>query len=50
MNTFTVTRGWRYEGFEGGTEDSLVLVDGQKIGGAYRAARQPRPGGGLGTR
>jgi hypothetical protein len=38
MRTFEVTRGWKYEGYEGGEEDSTILVDGQQIGGAYRAS------------
>ena len=48
MRTFTVTRGWRYEGYEGGTEDSTVLVDGQQIGGAYRAIGNPAQEAGWG--
>lgn len=35
---FTVTRMWQYEGCEGGIEDSLILVGGQQIGGAYYCA------------
>lgn len=34
-DTMAVTRGWRYEGYEGGIEDSLILIDGRQIGGAY---------------
>jgi hypothetical protein len=41
MNTFKVRRTWRYAGYEGGIEDSLILVDGQQIGGAYRADGNP---------
>lgn len=36
--TFTTTRAWRYDGYEGGIEDSLILVDGRRIGGAYHCA------------
>lgn len=35
---FTVTRGWRYIGYEGGIEDSVILIDGQQVGGCYHCA------------
>jgi hypothetical protein len=38
VRTFEFTRGWRYQGFEGGIEDSLILVDGEQIGGVYLCA------------
>ena len=48
MRTFRVTRAWRYEGYEGGVEDSLILVDGQQIGGAYRCVYSPAGSAGWG--
>jgi hypothetical protein len=50
MKTFEVTRAWRYDGYEGGIEESLVLVDGQQIGGVYAGGYNPAqsiPGWGL---
>ena len=41
MNTFEVRRAWRYAGDEGATAESLILVDGEKIGGAYRGVYNP---------
>jgi hypothetical protein len=41
MNTFKVQRTWRYADSKGGAEDSLILVDGQQIGGVYRAVGNP---------
>lgn len=35
---FQFTRVWRYKGYEGGIEDSLIFVDGEQIGGAYFCA------------
>lgn len=39
--TSAVTRAWRYEGYEGGIEDSLILVDGEQIGGVYFCSYNP---------
>lgn len=43
MSTKTVpfTRGWRYDGYEDGIEESLILVNGESIGGAYYCAYNP---------
>jgi hypothetical protein len=41
VNTFKVRRAWRHEGYEGGREESLILVNGQKIGGVYYAGGNP---------
>lgn len=41
MDSFKVTRGWRYEDDHGRYAESVILVDGRKIGGAYRGESNP---------
>jgi hypothetical protein len=41
LRTGAVTRTWRYAGYEGGIEESLILVDGQQIGGVYPCSYNP---------
>jgi len=41
MRTFEVTRRWRYEDDHGRNAESVILVDGQKIGGVYQGIYNP---------
>jgi hypothetical protein len=42
---FTVERAWAHAGYEGGIEDSVILVDGRRIGGAYWCSAGDVPDG-----
>jgi len=48
MREFKVRRKWRFEGYEGGIEESLILVDGEEIGGVYRGEDNPAQTAGWG--
>lgn len=43
-----VARAWRYESYEGGIEESLILVDGEQIGGVYHCSYNPAESAGWG--
>lgn len=49
MDSFKVTRTWRYEDDKGRNADSVILVDGQKIGGVYQGTGNPAQTVGWGT-
>jgi hypothetical protein len=41
----TVTRAWRHEGYEGGVEEGLILVDGREIGSTWWCGADYIPAG-----